>query len=328
MTRCSPVRCLYIASLPRFDEKERNTKKPVSIENETGPIYDGVVNNGDVPLHLLLQHRSRQTSRCCFTIIAYELERFMSFCARRRITDEKPVGIDKITAKELSYIFYCPNKLCTCKFTARSLNSNKKSAHFGKIRTSEHIPGCWGDNEHIQGGRLSDYELKDFTMESFYLSLGKKARATEDITPKKRKKKEEESDGGEPKSKLYIHTIRQLYTICIKNPLDEEINGIRIKDIFAGERTAFIYKKYISGLKLVECSYLGYKTEKNLVFYKFPVGSERGKGFVLRVHVPDAYYKKIRHDSYYHTGKILIFANWNNSNCQLRTDRDIVFLKR
>ena len=57
------------------------------------------------------------------------------------------------------------------------------------------------------------------------------------------------------KEKIRIHTIRQLYSVCVMNDDDEEINNTKVKEIFAGRKTSYLYTKYISGIKLVECSY-------------------------------------------------------------------------
>lgn len=38
------------------------------------------------------------------------------------------------------------------------------------------------------------------------------------------------------KEMLYIHTVRELFAVCLMNDIDDEINGIKIKEIFAGRK--------------------------------------------------------------------------------------------
>lgn len=102
-------------------------------------------------------------------------------------------------------------------------------------------------------GDKENYDTSDFSPESLLNNIQKSEGRRGFV--KKRSIYSVARSADEEKRQLYIHTIRQLYAICIEND-DDKINGIMVKYILAGRKTSYLYTKYISGIKLVECSYL------------------------------------------------------------------------
>lgn len=123
----------------------------------------------------------------------------------------------------------------------------------------------------------------------------------------------------------YIHTIRQLYSICKENDNDDMINGIMIKDIFAGRKTSFYCNKYLSGIKLVECSYYSYDKKENIIRFRFPY---ENNNFIISTHFNDSeLFKKINNQLYNYNRPILIYAEWHNDQAEIISKKQIVPLK-
>ena len=103
------------------------------------------------------------------------------------------------------------------------------------------------------------------------------------------------------------------------------INGIMVKYILAGRKTFYLYTKYISGIKLVECSYYSYDSEKNFIRFRFPY---EGNHFMLLVYFETKdLFKEMRKQLYEYKQPVLIYASWNNNQTTIKTKTQIVPLK-
>ena len=161
------------------------------------------------------------------------------------------------------------------------------------------------------------------------LALLKNIQKSKDKNPSVEKKN---SSGWETpstrteKETQYIHTIRQLYSVCIMNDDDEEINGTIIKNIFAGRKTSYLYTKYISGIKLVECSYHSYDTEANKIKFRFPY---KGNNFIIDIHFDSTkLFREYNEKLYGYKQPILIYAEWNNNHAEITSGKQIIPLKK
>ena len=246
---------------------------------------------------------------------------FIAYCEKEHINKRRAKDIKP---KEQRDIFYCQNTECNCKFTVAALNSDKIRTHFVKLPSSEHIAGCWNDVRLPESGDKDDYNTSDFSPVSLLESVQQEKN-------KKAPVKKPEIDnfgfhpGTIPKETLYIHTIRQLYSVCLMNDDSDEINGIEIKGIFAGRKTSYLYTRYISGIKLVECSYYSYDAESNIIKFRFPYGKNN---FMIQARFKSTeLFKKIRKELYNYKRPILIYAMWNNNVADIKSQQQMVPLK-
>ena len=246
---------------------------------------------------------------------------FVAYCEEQHI--------NKIRAKDVSLaeqnnIFYCQNTRCNCKFAVSAMNSSKVRTHFVKLPSSEHVAGCWNNINLSDSGDKEDYDTSDFSPLALLNSV-QKAKDKKEYVEKGKTSSHEISYTANAKQTLYIHTIRQLYSVCMMNDDDEEINGTKIKEIFAGRKTSYLYRNNISGIKLVECFYYIYKNESNEIKFKFPY---IGNNFIISIHFESTeLFKKIRNQLYKYKKPILIYAEWNNNNAEIISQKQIIPLK-
>lgn len=246
---------------------------------------------------------------------------FVVYCEKEHINKKRAKDIQPDEQKN---IFYCQNIRCNCKFTVSALNSSRVRTHFVKLPSSEHIVGCWNNVNLSDSGDKDDYDTSDFSPLSLLSSIQK----VEDkkVSDEKRKTFSHEVSGNTTgKQTLHIHTIRQLYSVCMMNDEEEEINGIKIKEIFAGQKTSYLYTKYISGIKLVECSYYCYDTKRNEIKFQFPYTENSFRVSICFDSIE--LFKKLRRQLFDYTRPILIYAEWNNNQAKITSQKQIVPLR-
>lgn len=106
------------------------------------------------------------------------------------------------------------------------------------------------------------------------------------------------------------------------NDDDEEINNTKVKEIFAGRKTSYLYTKYISGIKLVECSYHSYDAKSNEIRFRFPYA---GNNFIIFIHFNSTeLFKNFKNQLYDYENPILIYAKWNNNKAEITSDKQII----
>lgn len=246
---------------------------------------------------------------------------FVAYCEKEHINKRKAKDV---RPEEQNNIFYCQNIKCDCKFTVSALNSSKIRTHFTKLPSSEHIVGCWNNVNLSDSGNKGDYDTSDFSP----LALLNNVQKAKDKKPSGKTGKttnHETSSTPTEKEILYIHTIRQLYSVCVMNDENEEINGTTIKEIFAGRKTSYLYTKYISGIKLVECSYHSYDSKNKKIRFRFPYA---GNNFIISVHFNSTeLFKKLKNQLYQYAQPILIYAEWNNNYAEIASQKQIVPLR-
>lgn len=248
----------------------------------------------------------------------------MSFVAYSEKEHIHKIQAKDVPPSEQKNIFYCQNPECNCKFTLSSYHSSKIRTHFVKLKSSKHIVGCWYDQTISESGDKEDYDTSDFSPASLLYQVQKVKDTGAAIGTTKAPGLVTALDE-KTKQTPHIHTIRQLYAVCIMNDDDEKINGIKIKDIFAGRKTSYFYTKYISGVKLVECSYHSYDATKNTINLQFPYA---GGNFRISAHFasPDLY-GKMNRELYKYEKPILIYAVWSNNQTEIVSKHQIVPIK-
>lgn len=246
---------------------------------------------------------------------------FIAYCEKKHINKKRA---EDVQPKEQNNIFYCQNPKCNCEFSIAALNSNKVRTHFVKRISCNHIEGCWNDINLKESGSKNDYDTSNFSPDGL-LNIIKNAN------DKKADNKVKESPVPKSLSKehkkeiLYIHTVRELFAVCLMNDVDDEINGIKIKEIFAGRKTSYLYTKYISGIKLVECLYNSYDTKSNKIKFSFPYN---GNNFIIDIHFDSTeLFKEYNKKLYNYKQPILIYAEWNNNHAEITSGKQIIPLK-
>lgn len=246
---------------------------------------------------------------------------FVAYCEKEHINKKRA---EDIQPNEQNDTFYCQNVKCNCEFIVVAFNSNKVRTHFAKKPSSEHIEGCWNNMNLQESGCKDDYDTSDFSPDGL-LNIIKNAKdkkadsiVGKTISPKI-------SPTTSKNEILYIRTIRQLYSVCLMNDSNDEINGIKIKEIFAGRKTSYLYTQYISGIKLVECSYHSYDSKTNEIKFRFPYA---GNNFIIYIHFDSTeLFIKLRRELYNYEQPILIYAEWNNNHAEITSHKQIIPFK-
>ena len=201
--------------------------------------------------------------------------------------------------------YYCP--CCNAIFGFRAQSSNNKPPHFYKLPTSQHDINCW--MPYIEGisGEVNPENTRGFTLEGFYEGL---------ISSKERELNKNSSENKDDKDKkpinstMHLNTIRNLYKFCILQDDNYKVaDEIKVKDILVSRKTAFYYRRFAFGNKLVEAQYSGY-TDKT-IFLNYPFGEEQSLFTVVLNFDDDRLFRQIRNKTYRNEKPILVFSKWN-----------------
>lgn len=249
----------------------------------------------------------------------------MFYASRNRYRDDF-VNAEDVLANEQDDVFYCPCSDCRCIVKFRSMNSNKRRNHFYKPESSTHSEECGMPYFKNESGDKNDYDTASLSLENLLSSIEHSRQTVTKVhtTPKGNDINGTNKDNSSEELKP-ITTIRQLYKICVLNSPDTAIKeNLCVKDIFAGRSTSFLYSKYISGIKLVECKYHYFKADIQTMFFEYPYNSSADK-IRIRVHFAD---KNLFWDTYHllkgYQKSVIIFAMWDNSSCEITNKKQII----
>lgn len=229
-----------------------------------------------------------------------------------------------VTAAEQHDLFYCPCPTCECRFGIRSINSNKRKPTFFKLPSSNHSASCFVPYVKSEDGDNTTYDADDFEPQVLLDKILQSKNNSSDKTVANSGASSHFPKDDETKP---IKTIRQLYNICASNNPNMDLNnGLKVKDIFAGRNTSFLYTQYISGLKLVECKFINrYDNEKQLLFFSYPYGENT---IILKVSIKNKNdYFSAKRLLWDFNRPVIIYANWNNSTCDIYNSKQLVPLK-
>lgn len=198
----------------------------------------------------------------------------------------------EITAEEARVsggggVYFCPGKDCTARLSLVRKNG-LSSVFFRSLKTFPHIPCCEFSSDGSYN--IEDYETDSFDIDEFEKNLYMDSTAKSPSTPKKTHS-DSENPAKNAKYKQHIRTIRQLYNIFKGMGLDDHINDISRKEILCDDKSKFLYTKYLSGFKLIECKFSRYDNDK-LILKVFYQGGNDAKFFIdLAFDNKDLYYK-------------------------------------
>lgn len=226
----------------------------------------------------------------------------MSFFARKSKTDpiENAISADKImTPAERERDYYCPG--CSCVFRYRAASSNERAAHF--FRHGTHDPNCWMPLADSINGQIDMNLPKGFSLEHLYFSV---------THSKNRSGKGVGTAGGGTKAvtQIKLNTLRNLYKFCCYHDNNYAVgDGLKVKDIFVGKKTSYLYTKYVKGIHLVECQCHYYKRETQSIFFQYPFG--KSPALKIQIHFNDEsiFCLKVK-QLFRQKAPVLIFADW------------------
>ena len=231
----------------------------------------------------------------------------MSLEAYRSLEDKKnniTTKSSECTAIDINHVFYCLNPKCTAHLTLCAFENGKRTPYFAC--TNKNFPHIENYDYHSSNSSyLSKFNHKDFDPKDFLHNI------TINSSSKKSSNKSYSSSGFHQANNLMdIHTIRQLYKICISNPLNDYIGNTKILNLLCNDATQYLYTKYIKGIKLMVCEfdYINYKTR--CIVANYPINS---LGFVVFVNFYSI-------DTFFHIerkfkdykGKIIIYADFSS----------------
>lgn len=111
----------------------------------------------------------------------------------------------------------------------------------------------------------------------------------------------------------FSDALRLLYQKCQSSDYRTLVGKDPIRDIYCGRETAHIYTTYISGKKLVECSFIRFDKEKRSIYFGFPYGAERK--ITIRAIFSDT---SLLNDTisrvFRHKGVILLFSDFKTAS--------------
>lgn len=235
------------------------------------------------------------------------------------------VNAEDVLANEQDDVFFCPCSDCRCIVKFRSMNSNKRRNHFYKPETSTHSEECGMPYFKNESGDKNDYDTATLSLENLLSTIERSKQATTKMqVSQKTNDINKTSNINSLKELKPITTIRQLYKICVLNSPDTVLKeNLRVKDIFAGRSTTFLYSRYISGIKLVECKFHYYKKETQTLFFKYPC--TRDSIIELKVIINNkTLFNEIVKQIYGYSKPIIICAKWNDSSCHISSKKQIV----
>lgn len=246
-----------------------------------------------------------------------------------RNSENKLITVSNVSAANKYDDFFCPSEGCSCIYHYRAYESNRKKAHFFKLPSSSHSSDCTVPHVENMQDRMEHYDSEGSSVTDIYSSIMTPPRSASNM------KKATHSKTQPPKndSPVKIRTIRQLYSVCILNDINDMVGKQRIRDFFVGQKTSFLYTKYCNGLALVEARFRNYQDSDNtLVFtYPFRLKKEDPFSFRLTVHIPDGRLYKTKRDELYDLyykqkviHPVLIFSEWQYNNCDITVSKLII----
>lgn len=224
--------------------------------------------------------------------------------------------------------FFCPS--CHCGMYYKSASSNGRSAHFAGKHESWCDIGYTSDND----GTIRDYVFTDETLPDFLnklISDGVKEPSAEEYkqSTKSSASKTTITPISSYETPQNIKTVRQLFNVLSSSlPDDELYSGVKVKDVYCGVNTQFLYTKYVNGLHLVYAEYKGYSSKAPILFCSYP--SREEEQIKIYVHFnDDQLFTAAKMQLKGHYGKhILIFASFINNNCNVASLTQIVPLRK
>lgn len=235
--------------------------------------------------------------------------------------DKKPVHATD------SYLFededlFCPS--CGCKMHYVSAVSNRRAAHF----SGKHLSGC--DIGIADSSCVDPYHYK-FPEDSVQgiLDLVIRQGVKQPSSNGSANSKHGVPAGTERKGT--INTIRQLFNFCVSvDPSTVLPDGNRVKDIYCGRSTTFLYKKFVSRPHLMYAQYNGHTADYSALFFCYPSIEEVGKqnGFTIAVRSVRVGTLKTAGGTLSIGDYALILADFKGKHCDIESPAQVVPVKK
>lgn len=228
-------------------------------------------------------------------------------------------------AIDINADYRCPS--CGCKMYYKSASSNGRAAHFAGHHNSECDIGHTSDVD----GKLSDYYFDQTTLSTFLESLMASGVKTIKKTVSADNMMYSETKGHvtiKNPNKKKIRTLRQLFNVLASSSPDATIySTIKVKDIYCGSSTEYLYTTYINGLHLVYAQYNGYSRYNQCLYLKYP--SCKRCNVTIRVYIEDALlFSSIVKSLVGHTQKfVLLFSVIDGNHCRISSAVQLVPLR-
>lgn len=243
----------------------------------------------------------------------------MSFWAETLAGEKTVIRDNGVSVGDTTDTFLCPS--CQEKMRYVSQSSNGRAAHFRGHHKDYCDIGFTNANEHIY-----EYELSKNTLQDFLNVLKNSSVKTRTSVPHKNIN----TEGHHLiKTKKEITTLRQLHNIlALSNPEEELYDGVKVKDVYCGISTKYLYTKYINGLHLVFAQFNGYQKEEKKLYFCYP--SRESTQIKICVSFSDnTDYQSFIHNDGNHTGYyFIIYAEFKNSRCTLDSLTQIIRLHK
>lgn len=216
------------------------------------------------------------------------------------------IKYNQITIKQHNDTFYCINPKCNCEYKYKSYNSNKINPHFCKLKSSQHVENCWGPLVDSISNDVDCFDLSDFSSETLLKKLSTSSITNHKQVASKPINSSERKIG-------YIHTLRQLKDFCLLNDNETILDqNTMIKDVFCGRKTQFLYTRYVTGIKLVECQYHHYDKKDRSIYFTYPYKSKPLIKLQIVFNSKKCFYK-IKNELFKNPDKIVyIFATFKD----------------
>ena len=245
----------------------------------------------------------------------------MSLWAKNMNGDKVIIENNGVSKGSTEDEFLCPS--CGQPMWFNSQSSNMRGAHF----KGHHKDGCdigfITENENAYKYNLSKKSLYDLLQSLIKDGIKTATPGTHRITGNGK-------GSQSPKTiKKEITSLRQLYNICANSSPDYESEpGLKIKNIYCGISTAFLYTKYISELHLVYAQFHGYNKLENKLFFDYP--SQNNKQITVCIsfsNLSDLEAFIDENGAYVHH-YFIILGEFNNSRCSLDSISQIIRLRK
>ena len=220
--------------------------------------------------------------------------------------------------------FYCSS--CRCLMHYVSQSSNKVTAHFA----GTHRNGC------DIGFTSSSYNRSNHTFDHKTVSDFLNAVVNDNIKKPSHNVNRQESTSSThgsfsettQKTIKPIHTTRQFFDfLAASNPDDAIYDTVKVKDIYCGISTKFLYTKYITGIHLVFCEFHYYRNEVQELVFSYPRNNECL--LTISVKIKDSLlYSRLRKVAFENRERpFLIFAEFQDNYCNIVAESQIVPLR-
>lgn len=157
--------------------------------------------------------------------------------------------------------FLCPS--CSAPMHHVAKASNKRIPHFA----GHHLLGCDIGHTNPSEGNLVGIDMTGFTAENLLSSICKQEAPSSN---NRDRSSTVLSMAGASKTNR-ITTIRKLFHVCASNPPGAILyDNVTIKDLYCGDKTKFLYTKYITGLHLVYAQYKSFDEDSLCFNFCYP----------------------------------------------------------